>query len=111
MDAPLLRPITKKYADRSTAKVFAFSFFCDQCGREWRSTPQAFEPGRLKSPTDIRVLRMLRNDQHKTAYEQANLEALYAFFYCPECGRRVCVDCFCRSETDVADICKDCLSK
>lgn len=111
MDAPLLRPITKKCADRSTTRVFAFSFFCDQCGKEWRSTPMAFERGNLRSLADIRVLRILRNDQYKAAYEQANLEAIYVFHYCPECGRRVCTECYCHAETDIANICKDCLSK
>jgi len=111
MNAPLLSPVTKKYTDRSTEKAFAFSFFCDQCGKEWRSTPQAFDPGELRSPTDLRVFRMLWNDQYKTAYEQANLEAIYAFGLCPECGRRVCMDCFCQNQAEATDICKDCLSK
>lgn len=106
---PFLNPITKKYADRSTRKVFAFSFYCDKCGKEWRSTPQVFDPGELKSPPDIRIYRMLWNGQHKAAYEQANLEAIYAFSYCLECGRRMCMDCFCRSETDIGESCKDCL--
>lgn len=111
MNTPLLSPITKRYADHSVPKAFVFSLFCDKCGKEWRSTPQAFDPGELTSPTDLRVFRMLWNDQHRAAYEQANLEAIYAFHYCPECGRRVCLECFCRSETDIADICKDCLSQ
>lgn len=111
MSEPLLGPITKTYTDRSTRKVFVFSFYCDHCGKEWRSAPQAFDPGELNSPTDIRVFRMLWNGQHKAAYEQANLEAIYAFHYCRECGRRLCTECFCRSETDIAEICKDCLAK
>ena len=111
MKEPLLNPITKRYADRSTAKSFAFSFYCDQCGKEWRSTPQVFRTGNMDSPIDLRVIRMLWNDQHKAAYENANLEAIYTFYYCPECGRRVCMECFCRSETDIAEICKGCASK
>lgn len=110
MDTPLLAPITKAFTDRSTPKVFAFSFYCDKCGKEWRSTPQAFDPGELASPTDLRVYRMLWNGQHKAAYEQANLEAIYVFQYCPECGCRMCMECFRPSETDFADICKGCLT-
>ena len=111
MNAPLLSPVTKRYTDRSTEKVFAFSFFCDQCGKEWRSTPQAFDPGGLRSPTDLWVIRMLWNEQYKAAYEQANLEAIYALSLCLECESRVCMECFCRSEVEVEDICKDCLAK
>lgn len=111
MNDPLLRPVTKRYTDRSTPKAFAFSFFCDQCGKEWRSTAQAFDPGVLESPTNLRVFRMLWNDQRRVEYEKANLEAICAFYYCPKCGRRVCMECFSRSEIDIAEICTDCLAK
>jgi len=111
MDTPLLSPITKRYTDRSTTRAFAFSFYCDKCGKEWRSTTRAFDPGELQSPTDRRVLGMLWDGQHKAAYEQANLEAIYAFSHCPECDRRICLECFCRTETDIAEICTDCLQR
>ena len=109
MDAPLLGPVTAKCTDHSTTKIFAFSFYCDRCGKEWRSTPQAFAPGELGSPLDIRVFRMLWAGQHKAAYEKANLEALCAFYYCQACSMRVCMDCFCRAETDMAELCTACL--
>jgi rRNA maturation protein Nop10 len=111
VNKPLLSPITKRFTDHSTQKVFVFSFFCDQCGKEWRSTPQAFDPGGLRSPTDLRIFRMLWNDQHKAAYEQANLDAIYTFSFCPECGRRVCMECLYRCEAEITDICMECLSK
>ena len=111
MNEPLLKPITYRFTDRSSKKVYAFSYFCDQCGKEWRSTPQVFDPGGLYASTDLQIIRMLWNDQYKAAYEQANLEAIYALILCPECGRRVCMECFSRSEVEVADACKDCLSK
>ena len=111
VNEPLLSPITKRFTDHSTQKAFAFSFFCDTCGKEWRSAPHPFDPGGLRSPTDLRIFHMLWNDQYKSAYERANLEAIYALSLCPECGRRVCMECFCRSEMDVADVCKVCLSK
>ena len=109
MEAPLLNPITKRYADHSNAKRFAFSFFCDQCGKEWQSTPQVFLAGAMELPMDLRILRMLWNDRHIAAYERANLEAIDAFYYCPECGRRVCVECYAASETEMADVCKICI--
>lgn len=109
--APLLGALTKRYTDRSTAKKFVFSFYCDKCGREWRSTPQAFDLDGLAPPIDLQVFRMLWNDRHKAAYEQANLEAIRAFNRCPACGLRVCMECFYESEADGADICRDCLAE
>ena len=111
MKSPLLHPVTKRYADRSTAKGFAFSFYCDQCGKEWRSTPQAFRTGNMEPPTDLRIVRMMWNGRHKAAYEKANLEAICSFYYCPTCRRRVCLECYSKSETDVAEICIKCLAK
>ena len=107
MNPPRLLPLTKRYKDRSTSKAFTFSFYCDRCGKEWRSAPQAVDPGGRCS--DIRVYRMLRGDQHKAAYEQANLDAISAFSLCPACERRLCMECYYRSETQAADICQDCL--
>ena len=111
MDIPLLEPITNEFADHSTPEAFAFSFFCDKCGGEWRSAIRMDDPCMLKPPADPGIIDMWREGRHRTAYERSNLEAAYEFYYCPECGRRLCVECFCRSETDTAEICKDCLLK
>jgi len=54
---------------------------------------------------------MMWNGQYKEAYERANLDAIYSFAYCPKCGRRVCMECYCRSETDAGEVCEECLSK
>ena len=107
MDIPRLNPLTKRCVDNSTQKVFAFSFFCERCGREWRSTPCAFDPGDVEPRAE--VLRMLWNGQHKAAYEQANLEAIYSFSLCAECGCRVCMECLRNDEAGTGDICADCL--
>jgi hypothetical protein len=109
MEKPLLSPITKRFTDRSTANRFAFIFYCDRCGKEWRSSPQAFRTIGMQLPMDLQVVRMLWNDQHKTAYKRANLEGAYVFTRCPECGCRVCMECFSRSEMDIMEICADCL--
>ena len=111
MDIPLLEPITIEFADRSTPEAFAFSFFCDKCGREWRSAIRMDDPCMLKPPADPGIIDMWREGRHRTAYERSNLEAAYEFYYCSECGRRLCMECYCRSETDTAEICKDCLLK
>jgi len=107
----MLSPVTKRYADHSTPEGYAFSFFCDKCGGERRSAWYAFNPGGFIPPIDPRVFQMLWNDQHKAAYERANREAFFAFNRCPACGRRVCMECFYLSETDMTDICKDCLAE
>lgn len=108
---PMLAPITKKFVDHSTPEAFSFSFYCDQCGKEWRSALYAFNPGGFQWPIDRQVYQMLWNEQHKAAYERANREAIFEFNRCPECGQRVCMECFYQSETDVTDICKDCIAK
>lgn len=111
MDTPLLGPVTKRFADRTTREAFAFSFYCDQCGREWYSTPLAFAPGELSAQADARMSRLLWDGQYKAAYEQANLEAIRTFALCPVCGRRVCMSCFCRHEASGTDRCEACADK
>ena len=111
MDIPLLGPITNVFADRSTPETFAFSFFCDKCGAEWRSALRMDDPCMLKPPADPEIIDIWREGRYRAAYERSNLEAAYEFYYCPECGRRLCEGCYCRSEIDVAAICKDCLPK
>jgi len=107
---PLLAPVTKRRLDHSTMEGFSFSFFCDMCGREWRSAWYDFNPGGFIPPIDPEVYQILWSDQHKAAYERAKLDAAFVFNRCPACGRRVCNECFHLSETGVSDICKDCIS-
>jgi len=111
MPDPALDPITKRYADHSTPEGFAFSFFCDKCEKEQPSAWYAFNPGGFAPPIDPRVYQMLWTEQHKAAYERANREAFFTFNRCPKCGRRVCMECFYLAETDMSDICKDCLAE
>lgn len=108
---PAGTPVTKRHADRSTMEGFAFSFFCDRCGKEWRSARYAVNLGNLATPIDPTVYQVLWNDQHKAAYERANRDASFEFNRCPACGRRVCTECFHLSEVGVSDICVDCLTK
>jgi hypothetical protein len=104
----LLEAITKKFTDLSTADSFAFCFYCDDCGREWRSATLAFSAEGFAQPMDAGVRSMLWNAQHEAAYERANREALFFFNRCPRCGRRVCDECFCASETEHTDVCAQC---
>ena len=111
MIEPLSGPVTKKYADRSTMEIFSFGFLCDLCGKEWRSARYDFNPGDFASPLDPKVFQLLWRDQHEAAFARSNRDASFVFNRCPECGRRVCNECFHLAETGVSDICKDCLSK
>lgn len=109
MANPMPNRVTKKSADHSTPEEFSFGFFCDLCGKEWRSERFDFNPGAFVAPIDPSVYEMLWNEQHRAAYERANREASFAFNRCPECGRGVCKECFYLSVTGVSDVCKDCI--
>lgn len=109
MFGPMLAPVTQKHTDHSTPEGFSFSFYCDRCGKEWRSARYEFNPGDLVPPLEPMVYQMLWSDQHNAAYERASREGSLEFNRCPECGRRVCKDCFYLAEAGVSDICKDCL--
>jgi len=106
---PAANPVTKKSADYCALEKFAFGFFCDRCGKEWRSMRYDFNPGSFVQPLDPAVFEILWNDQRRAAHERANREAALAFNRCRACGRWVCQACYCLSETGVSDICKDCL--
>ena len=90
----MLAPVTRQYKDLSTLDSFAFVFYCDSCGKEWRSEFYAFDPKGFEPPIDEKILSMLWNQQHEEAYERANREAGARLFRCPACGRRVCDDCY-----------------
>lgn len=111
MIIPMRDRVTQKHADRSTMEGFSFSFFCDICGKEWRSARYAFNAGGFSPQMDFAVYQLLWNDQHSAAYARASRDASFEFNRCPECGRRVCKECFHLSETGVSDICVDCLRK
>lgn len=111
MISPIGKPATKKSIDHSTMEAFAFSFFCDRCGKEWRSAPYDFNPGSFAVPIEPAIYQMLWSDQHKAAYERSNRDASFAFNRCPICGRRVCDACFYLAKAGVSDICMDCRKK
>lgn len=103
--------VTEKYADHSTVDAFSFSFYCDMCGKEYHSVRYALNAGGLPAPIDPAVYQMVWNDQHKAAFDRANLDASFVFSRCPLCGRRVCDACFYVSETGISDVCEDCRKK
>jgi hypothetical protein len=87
------KPLTRKTIDHSDEKSFAFSFFCDICGKEWKSPCVPFETGGLTIEHE-EARRLLWAKEHSTAYEQANLDARMQCNECIRCGKRVCDSCF-----------------
>jgi hypothetical protein len=86
--------LTKKTVDHSTKKQFAFSFFCDTCGKEWRSPKTPYKQGGFSDVRNEETKSLLWSEAHRVAFERANLEAQFHFNYCEECGSWVCDACF-----------------
>ena len=87
-------PITQKTTDHSDLEKFAFSFFCDNCGKEWQSHALPFKKGGFTAIENDDGLKLLWANEHRLAFEQANLDAVAFFNRCANCGKRVCDDCF-----------------
>ena len=107
----MLAPVTRQYKDLATANSFAFAFYCDRCGKEWRSDVYALNLDGFEPPVDDKVLSMIWNQQHEEAYERANREAGAIFIRCAGCGCRICDDCYFAAEADMRRVCADCGNK
>lgn len=105
----MLAPLTKKMADHSTETEFAFSFFCDICGREWRSESFPFSGGESGRTLAEKVGQLIWQCEHNAAYERANHEAMLEHNHCPICGKWVCQDCFYLRSHAITDLCVECL--
>ena len=103
-------PLTHKSTDRSDTEKFAFSFFCDQCGKEWLSPAVSFETGGFTAIEHELTRQLIWEQEHRAAFEQANLEAHFQFSYCPKCGKRVCYECF-DAEGEHEGVCRECSGK
>ncbi len=100
----MLASVTRKYRDLSTTESFAFAFYCDRCGKEWRSEIYDFNMDEYAKPVDERIRAMVWNEQHDEAYARANLDAQGQFLRCNKCGRRVCGACC----AEMIGLCQDC---
>jgi len=87
-------PLTKRTTDHSSLTEFLFSFFCDCCGKEWKTLPVSFNSGGFTAIEHEEVRLMIWTKEHNTAFEKANLEAHLYFNQCSKCGKRVCDACF-----------------
>lgn len=100
----MLESVTKKMTDDSTDKAFMFTFYCDLCGRPWKSVPvSSLTPAREHSGKNAECAWRQERD---AAYERANLEAIQHFNRCPRCRRWICDDCFLL--LDEGDMCREC---
>jgi hypothetical protein len=100
-------PITKQSTDYTGPESFSFGFFCDCCGKEWRSLTVPFETGGFTAVEREETRQMLWEQEHKAAFEQANVEAHLHFNHCPTCDRWVCDDCISLKDPR-RETCKDC---
>lgn len=93
-----MEAITKKWEDNSDLKQFKFDFYCDCCGKKVVSLEYRFNSGfkakLLMSEAERRARELVWQKDHEAAYERANVEAAFQFNRCPNCGRRVCEDCY-----------------
>jgi len=86
--------LTIRTTDRSNGESFSFSFYCDECGREWKSPVIFFEFGGFSFIENDEAKKLIWADEHKAAFEHANLEAHFHFNHCPESGKWICDECF-----------------
>jgi len=84
-----------------------FSFYCDQCGEGWKSLVIPFASGGFTSVEHEEARQLLWAQEHKAAFDQANLEAHWHFNYCAKCGKWVCDTCF-DADGQNEHICKKC---
>jgi len=102
------RPLTQKSINHSSTENFTFIFFCDICGKEWKSPVIQFEAGGFTSIKNEEAYQLIWAQEHRTAFEQANLEAHWHFNYCTKCGKWVCEECF---DNGGGMECKKCMSE
>jgi hypothetical protein len=100
------KPLTKQIIDHSDEKSFSFSFFCDICGKEWKSPTVPFETGGITIEHEEAQM-LLWTKEHSAAFEQANLEAHMQFNGCQRCGKRVCDGCF-NITGENTGLCREC---
>jgi hypothetical protein len=102
------KPYTMRTTDHSDKESFSFSFYCERCGREWRSPTEPFTRGGLTEIENEEALQTMCTHEHKFAYEHTNVEAPQHFNVCPKCAKKVCDTCFIFEEADNGNKCLDC---
>jgi hypothetical protein len=103
------KPLTERSVDYSTETEFSFSFLCDRCGREWRSVTTAYERAGFTDINCAEAEARIWSEERRTAFEMANLEAMFHFNYCQDCERWVCDSCFSQESFGHEAGCVDCV--
>ena len=102
---------TKRYTDISTSDDFQFVFHCDRCNAGALSEKYVFNTTEFNKPLNEKARALLWTRQHTNAYKRASGEAQYEFNVCPQCGRRVCTECFHLFLETTEGACADCEQK
>ena len=93
----MLKPITKKYVDKSNMEQFEFVFYCDCCNKPTTTTihkyDNRFEKKKNLSESEREARAIIYADEHTKAYERANNEARLDFNNCEICQIMLCEDC------------------
>ena len=110
----MLKPITKKFLDKSNMEQFEFVFYCDCCGKPTPTTiykhENRFEKKMFLSKSEQEARAIIYADEHNKAYERANNEARLEFCNCEVCGILLCDDC-CNYLEEGEIACKECAEK
>jgi len=104
-------PLTCRSTDHSDLKQFAFSFFCDKCGSEWKSPARPFEQGGFSAVEHEITRQLIWEQEHRAAFDLANQHAVLRFNYCRQCEKWVCDDCFDAEGDGNGEFCRECCSK
>ena len=112
----MLKPITKKFSDKSTLKQFEFVFYCDCCKKSIPTTTykydNMFENKTFLSDDEREARAIIYASEHNKAYERANNEVRLELNKCEICGNMVCEDCsFYSNDLKGKIICKNCNEK
>ena len=92
----------------STRDVFLFRIACGICGTEYANKPRRFSKSGIVPQTEGKKILFdaLYEQEFRSAWQMAVLDASEQMNYCPICKRLVCNRCFLICED--LDMCKQC---
>ena len=111
----MLKSVTGRFRDKSTAKQFEFEFYCDCCGKAI-STPvlefiNGFADDGHITAAEAEARDILYAFEHRNAYERANIEARFELDRCEKCGDMVCQDCSVFADDKGHIFCNNCIAE
>jgi hypothetical protein len=102
--------LTKNTKDYSDGYGFSFSLFCDRCGKEWISPKFRFSGAESAQFERNNLKPLLWSEEHRAAFDRANLEGMRHFNYCEKRGEWLCDQCFYACGGDGSTLCNKCFS-